>query len=90
MSQWQPLAPTAVHRWMHAHRHPIHVGLALASAFLAGLVAWSALVGSIGWSMAPVVAYAVAQVVILHVWLRRASLRVLAEQRRARASGEGG
>lgn len=76
MSQWQPLPPTAAHRWLHRHQHRIEVGLALASACLAALVAWLAVAVRVGWALTPLVAYAVAQIVILHVWLGRARLRV--------------
>ncbi len=81
MQEWRPLPPTAVHRWLDAHRHRIEVGLAVASAALAGVVAWLVLAHRVGWAVTPVVAYGVAQLVIGHVWLARARLRVEAADR---------
>ena len=81
MPEWRPLPPTALHRWLHEHRRPLHVVLAAASAALAGLVAWLVLAHRVGWAVTPVVAYGLAQIAVLHVWLDRARLRVEAADR---------
>ncbi len=73
---WAPLPPTRADRWLVGHRRALHVALAVATSALATLALWLVVGHRVGWAFLPVGAYAVAQVGVLHVVLRRAGLRV--------------
>ncbi len=76
MSGWDPLPPSRVDRWLVAHRSRIVGWLVAVALAVALVVAWVVLIGDglapVWW---PVVAYLVAQVGVVAVVLRRATLR---------------